>query len=159
MKRTIKFIAGLFILAATVLLVRQAYPFFRQAWESKSWKATPALIVQSEVDQVYDGEGRKYRLLFTYSYAVNEVSYQNSGRYMSYGETPQRSQAGLQNFVAEHPAGDSLKVFYNPLIPAESSPKVGFIWLHWIFLGLTCFFTYLALRLLFFPGKVRSRWL
>ena len=159
MKRTIKFIAGLFILAATALLVRQAYPFFRQAWESRNWETTPALIVQSEVDQAYEGEGQKYRLLFTYRYEVNGVSYQNSGRYMSYGETPQGSQAGLQNFVAEHPAGDSVNIFYNPLIPAESSLKVGFIWLHWIFLGLTSLFTYLAVRLLFFPGKVRSRWL
>ncbi|MEL6659459.1 MAG: DUF3592 domain-containing protein [Bacteroidota bacterium] len=153
-----KFLAGLFVLFAVIMLVNTSYPYFVKAWHSKSWPSTQALITQSSVDDNAGDLGGQYRLLFTYTYEVAGRVYHNSGRYMRDGETPQRVSGNLYRFAEAHPTGALIEVYYNPNDPNEASTQVGFIWLHWILVGLVISFSYLAIKLLFFPGTVKSRW-
>ncbi len=153
-----KFLAGLFVLFAVVMLISASYPYFVKAWESRGWPSTMAFITQSSVDSNAGEMGGKYRLQFTYRYELEGVTYHNSGRYMRDGETPQRVKGNLYEFTEAHPAGDSIRVYFNPQVHEEASTQVGFIWLHWILVGLVISFTYLAIKLLFFPSTVKSRW-
>ena len=45
-----KFLAGLFVLFAIVMIVKASYPYFTKASASKNWPSTKALITQSSVD-------------------------------------------------------------------------------------------------------------
>lgn len=84
----------------------------RKKIKLRSWLAAAATVVESEEYDV----GGKWRARFAYEYEVGGRGYK-SRRVFFYRKV---ASFYAQELVARHPAGSSMRIFYDPERPAEA---------------------------------------
>src|SRR5215471_2587758 len=80
--------------------------------------STEGVILSSEVTHHDDSDGTTYGVAIRYSYSVGSRGYEGD-RYR-YDKSTSSDCAWAQRAVAERPPGTKVRVYYNPLNPAEA---------------------------------------
>jgi hypothetical protein len=85
-----------------------------RGWSTSRWAETTGAVVASRLTPVADGPDRAD---VVYRYAVDGKQYENNR--IAYGRLT--TEAGARAFVAAHPEGTTVMVFYDPDDPASAA--------------------------------------
>lgn len=96
------------------------YLGYKLAQESDNWPSVMGTIIHS---QLVARRKRGYALVTLYEYEVDGKSYQHN--VLAYGDHPLKNLLDKQNFMAQHPAGTPITVYYKPDTPQISALFTG----------------------------------
>jgi len=113
---------GLFWSAATLYFDYTCVAGLLQQHRATSYASTDGRVLESRVDVSYDSDGDSYSAVIRYAYEVKGREY--IGDRIRYG-TKSGGKRPSQAFVDHHPRGATVKVYYDPLKPAESVLQTG----------------------------------
>lgn len=109
-------------LAGVALFLAEAGYQTHQANLTKAWLKTKGKIVESTWEYIPGGESAEYSPLVTYGYSVGDGRYIGHRVYLRDGVY---SRGGVEEFLAQFPAGMAVDVYYSAANPAESVLRPG----------------------------------
>ena len=131
-------------------------PAVRQ-YIAASYPSTDGTILSSAVSVTSGDEGDSYNLDVAYTYQVAGQIYE--GPSYSYDKFSSFGSSGAYDFVAKHPAGTKLPVFYNPKNPGDAVLTTGLRGQHLFMFTFMAPFNAVMLGFWFFGlNRVRARW-
>lgn len=120
----ISIVVGCFtvILPVAILwfLGRALYRSSQLAQESRDWPSVAGTMVQCQMVAQYRSG---YSVMVLYEYEVAGQSYRHN--VLTYGSHPLKTLMDKQTFVAEHPAGTPVTVYYKPENPQTAALFTG----------------------------------
>ncbi|MFB3828431.1 MAG: DUF3592 domain-containing protein [Bryobacteraceae bacterium] len=132
-------IAGLALLAFSLVFVAAGIWFYRKVQQVKTWPSVSGTILEAGVVRKVskDEEGNEsvgYALAVTYQYAVAGQSY--TGTRIALAETTHGSHKAAENQLAKYPLGGTVQVKYDPAAPGSALLEESGALLGWIFAGI-----------------------
>ena len=111
----IRFLGIAIFLAGAGMLIGM-WSMEERARSSQAWPTTVGQVIESRVEE-RSGEEKKYRSIIRYAYTVDGAAFE-SERY-SFGSS-RRSKKAAEKLCAQHPAGSTVQVYYDPAKPAQA---------------------------------------
>jgi len=157
-KKQLFLVFGFFILLSISWLIFSVYGDVK-AVQSLLWPSTEGTVISGSVETSHSTKGgSKSWPVIRYSFSVKGVEYE-SDRYSS--TVARGSSFWAKEVVENHPAGSTIRVFYNPDDPSKSLLDRGFqkddIWMTFLSLSISILLIYaLKLQLKVLNNKGRS---
>jgi len=142
-KKQIILVFGFFLLLTLGWFAYSVYGDIK-AVQTLFWNSTEGTVMSGEVAVVHSTKGAsKSKPVIRYSYQVDGTDYE-SDRYSS--TMARGSSFWAKEIIDKHPAGSSIKVYYNPNNPTISVLDRGFqnddVWMTFLSLGLFALILY-----------------
>ena len=125
--RMIKLGTGLFLMAIGLAVTLLLFIPYRRAMETRSWTETPCIVLDSRIEEAWDGE-RVARVFLSYSYQftghdytgtrLRRVSFYSPEDQTVAKKTPHFDEA--EKLLEKYPAGTATTCWVNPSAPAEA---------------------------------------
>ena len=119
--KSVRWVAGLFALAGSVLLVVAGYSSV-QSLRASMWPDTQATILTSAIER-REHLGEKPSLHFVLSYRYPVDGFAHTGTRVAFGHFPFRWQ--LKDLLREYQPGSTHRAWYDPANPSSSTLKAG----------------------------------
>jgi hypothetical protein len=119
----------------------------QDARASTTWPTVAGQVIRSEVTESTDAEGGdSYSPEVTYTYQVNQLSYENST--IKFGENSYDSRRRAEEIAAQYPVGERVNVSYDPAAPDRSVLEPGVSGGSYIVLSIGVVFVVISLVIL-----------
>jgi len=114
----------IFTLVGALIFYFWGLPPLKYGLESKNWPKTNGAITHSDIDSWLKDGKSQYEVRLNYSYEVDGNKYKGSKIFPS-GSYSGGNITKAKELVNEFPAGKTVDVFYDPVLPDSAALKPG----------------------------------